>query len=152
METFHKIEEIFDLIVNYLVLAAETIGIIILVYAVVIAIISICRNQPHARLRLSEGIALALEFEMCGEILKSIIVKDWTELGILAAIIALRILITFVILFEVRLEHKQGIISDEQLHDIKTPLTQSDYNAPQMPNKNKAEHNDDENKSDKNLV
>lgn len=150
METFNKIEKIFDVIVNYLMLAAEIIGIVILVYAVIIAIIGICRHQPHARLRLSEGIALALEFEMCGEILKSVIVKDWSELGILAAIIGLRIIITFVILFEVRLEHKQGNISDEQLHDIKTPLTQNDYKAPCAQNEKKKVNKDDDN--DKTLV
>ena len=111
MEIFEQISGIFDLVVNYLILIVEFIGIVILIYAVVSAVIGLIRRQPHTRLKLAEGIALALEFKMGGELL------------ILGAIILLRAALTFLIQWEIKIERKNGSLTDSQLYDIKTPLT-----------------------------
>ena len=76
MEIFEQISGIFDLVVNYLILIVEFIGIVILIYAVVSAVIGLIRRQPHTRLKLAEGIALALEFKMGGELLRTVIVRE----------------------------------------------------------------------------
>ena len=124
MEIFKKVSEIFNLIVNYLILFVELIGIIILIYTVVLAVIGLIKRQPHTRLKLAEGIALSLEFKMGGELLRTVIVREWNELLILGAIILLRAALTFLIQWEIKIERKSGSLSDEQLHDIKTPLSQ----------------------------
>lgn len=124
MEVFEKISEVFDLIVNYLILLVEFIGIVILIYAIVAAVIGLIKRQPHTRLKLAEGIALSLEFKMGGELLRTVIVREWNELLILGAVILLRAALTFLIQWEIKLERKNGSISDAQLLDIKTPLTQ----------------------------
>ena len=124
MEFFKSVSEVFDLIVNYLVLFDELIGIVILIYTVVLAVIGLIKRQPHTRLKLAEGIALSLEFKMGGELLRTVIVREWNELLILGAIILLRAALTFLIQWEIKIERKNGSHSDEQLHDIKTPLTQ----------------------------
>ena len=124
MEIFKKVSEIFDLIVNYMILFVELIGIIILIYTVVLAVIGLIKRQPHTRLKLAEGIALSLEFKMGGELLRTVIVREWNELLILGAIILLRAALTFLIQWEIKIERKSGSLSDEQLHDIKTPLSQ----------------------------
>lgn len=118
------ISEYFDVIVQYLILIVEFIGIAILVYAIVSAVIGLFKRQPHVRLKLAEGIALSLEFKMGGELLRTVIVREWNELLILGAIILLRAALTFLIQWEIRIERKSGNMSDLQLHDIKTPLTQ----------------------------
>ena len=123
MEIFEQISGIFDLVVNYLILIVEFIGIVILIYAVVSAVIGLIRRQPHTRLKLAEGIALALEFKMGGELLRTVIVRDWNELLILGAIILLRAALTFLIQWEIKIERKNGSLTDSQLYDIKTPLT-----------------------------
>ena len=124
MEFFKSVSEVFDLIVNYLVLFVELIGIVILIYTVVLAVIGLIKRQPHTRLKLAEGIALSLEFKMGGELLRTVIVREWNELLILGAISLLRAALTFLIQWEIKIERKNGSLSDEQLHDIKTPLTQ----------------------------
>ena len=124
MEIFKKVSEIFDLIVNYLILFVELIGIIILIYTVVLAVIGLIKRQPHTRLKLAEGIALSLEFKMGGELLRTVIVREWNELLIHGAIIILRAALTLLIQWEIKIERKSGSLSDEQLHDIKTPLSQ----------------------------
>ena len=123
MEIFEQISGIFDLVVNYLILIVEFIGIVILIYAVVSAVIGLIRRQPHTRLKLAEGIALALEFKMCWELLLTVIVREWNELLILGAIILLRAALTFLIQWEIKIERKNGSLTDSQLYDIKTPLT-----------------------------
>ena len=55
---------------------------------------------------LAEGIALALEFKMGGEVLRTVAVREWSELGILGAIITLRGLLTFLIHWEIKNEQK----------------------------------------------
>ncbi len=124
MEVFEKVSEIFDIAVNYLILIVELIGIVILMYAIVAAVIGLIRRQEHTRLKLAEGIALALEFKMGGELLRTVIVREWNELLILGAIILLRAALTFLIQWEIKIERKNGNMTDLELKDIKTPLTQ----------------------------
>lgn len=123
-EVFESIEKVFNTIVNYLILIVELVGIVILVYAVISAVIGLFKRQPHVRLKLAEGIALALEFKMGGELLRTVIVRQWDELLILGAIILLRAALTFLIQWEIKIERKNGNMTDIQLHDVKTPLTQ----------------------------
>ena len=125
MEEFYKIiSKYFDIIVEYLILLVEFVGIVILVYAIVSAVIGLFKRQQHVRLKLAEGIALSLEFKMGGELLRTVIVREWNELLILGAIILLRAALTFLIQWEIKIERKNGSLTDIELKDIKTPLTQ----------------------------
>lgn len=121
---YEIISEYFDVIVQYLILLVEFIGIAILVYAIISAVIGLFKRQAHVRLKLAEGIALALEFKMGGELLRTVIVREWNELLILGAIILLRAALTFLIQWEIKIERKSGNMTDIELQDIKTPLTQ----------------------------
>lgn len=123
-EFYEILSKYFDLIVEYLVLFVECIGIIILIYAIIAAVIGLFKRQEHVRLKLAEGIALALEFKIGGELLRTVIVREWNELLILGAIIILRAALTFLIQWEIKIERGSGRLSDSQLSDIKTPLTQ----------------------------
>ena len=124
MDFYNLVEEYFDVFIKYVVLLIELIGTIILIYAVVSAIIGLFKHQKHVRLKLAEGIALALEFKIGGELLRTVIVRDWEELLILGAIILLRAALTFLIQWEIKIERKSGNLTEEQVNDIKTPLTQ----------------------------
>ena len=124
MAVYQKISEIFDLVVEYLILLVEFVGIVILIYAVVSAVIVLIKRQTHTRLKLAEGIALALEFKMGGELLRTVIVREWNELLILGAIILLRAALTFLIQWEIKIERKNGSMTDSQVFDIKRPLSQ----------------------------
>ena len=124
MAAYELIEKYFDLVIRYIVLAIELVGTIVLVYAIVSAVIGLFKRQPHVRLKLAEGIALALEFKIGGELLRTVVVREWSELLILGAIILLRAALTFLIQWEIKIERKNGNLSAAQLNDIKTPLTQ----------------------------
>ena len=84
----------------------EMVGILVLVSTAVKCFLRWLNHDRHVRLDLAEGIALALEFKMGGEVLRTVVVREWRELGILGAIIILRGLLTFLIHWEIKNEKK----------------------------------------------
>jgi len=108
METVvHFLEQIVHFAAQIGIAATELAGIAILLITVAKAIIGYFRKAEHLRLDLAEGIALALEFKLGGEVLRTVIVREWTELLILGAIIALRGALTLLIHWEISVEEKR---------------------------------------------
>lgn len=104
---YDVISEYFDISVEFLVLIIELIGTFILMYAIISAVIGFLKKKEQIRLPLAEGIALALEFKVGGELLRTVIVRDWEELLILGSIILLRAALTFLIQWEIRIEKRK---------------------------------------------
>ena len=73
------------------------------------------KHNEHLRLELAQGIALALEFKLGGEVLRTVIVREWTELLILGAVIALRGVLTLLLHWEIKVEEEH----DERLLKLK---------------------------------
>ncbi len=103
----HFLEDIVHFAAQIGITLTEMAGIAILLITVVKAIIGYFRKNEHLRLDLAEGIALALEFKLGGEVLRTVIVREWTELLILGAIIALRGALTLLIHWEISVEEKR---------------------------------------------
>ena len=103
----HVFEEVVHFAAQIGITLTEMAGIAILLITVVKAIIGYFRKDEHIRLELAEGIALALEFKLGGEVLRTVIVREWTELLILGAIIALRGALTLLIHWEISVEEKR---------------------------------------------
>ena len=107
----HGFIENMDLFLTYIVeictILLELFGIAVLVFTAVKCFIKwIKKDNRHLRLNLAEGIALSLEFKMGSEVLRTVVVRDWEELGILGAVILLRGLLTFLIHWEIKNEEK----------------------------------------------
>ncbi len=102
------LENQFTVLVEYLILFVEFIGVLVLVGAVIKGVADILRKNKHMRLNLVEGIALSLGFKIGGELLRTVIVRNWDEILLLGAIILLRAALTFLIQWEIRLEKKNG--------------------------------------------
>lgn len=84
----------------------EITGIIIIAYGSIKAIwffiLSKFDLNNHAvKLTLGEAMSLALEFKLGAEIIKTVIVRDLNELFILGFVVVLRIVLTFVIHWEI---------------------------------------------------
>ena len=107
MAVLHQIEEGFQLIVQYGVLLLECAGVSVLLATAVKSMIGCVKNTPHIRLYLAQGISLALEFKLGGEVLRTVVVREMSELLTLGAVIALRALLSILIHFELRGEHGQ---------------------------------------------
>lgn len=95
-------------IVQIATVALELFGIAVLVFTAVKCFIRWLRkDHENIRLELAQGIALALEFKMGGEVLRTVVVREWSELGILGAIIVLRAMLTFLIHWEIGMKKKE---------------------------------------------
>ena len=103
----HFLEQVVHFAAQIGIAATELAGIAILLITVAKAIVGYFRKDEHLRLGLAEGIALALEFKLGGEVLRTVIVREWTELLILGAIIALRGALTLLIHWEISVEEKR---------------------------------------------
>lgn len=88
---------------------AEICGIAVLLITVFQGMLRYFRRDPHIRLELAKGIALALEFKLGGEVLRTVQARDWNEIGILGAIIALRAALTLLLHWEIANESREHI-------------------------------------------
>lgn len=110
MEAFITIlEDILRYVVEICTIGLELAGMIVLVSSAVHCFARWLRgDREDIRLNLAQGIALALEFKMGGEVLRTVVVREWSELGILGAIILLRAALTFLIHWEIKNEKKEA--------------------------------------------
>lgn len=101
------LEQYFEEIVRICILLIEMAGIIVIIASMVRGFIAFIKKDEHIRIDLAQGIMLGLEFKIGSEVLRSVIVTNWEELGKLGAIILLRSLLTFLLHWEISEEEKR---------------------------------------------
>ncbi|MEA4898453.1 DUF1622 domain-containing protein [Bacillota bacterium Meth-B3] len=104
---YNALENTYRAIVSYGVLALEFVGVAIILYSAIRSICMLFTKNPHSRLALAEGIALALEFKLGGEVLRTTIVHEIYEVLLVGAIILLRCALTLLIHWEINVEEKK---------------------------------------------
>ncbi len=102
-----QIEHIFETIVHICILLIELAGTIVIVWSMFRGFIGFAKKDAGTRIQLAQGIMLGLEFKIGSEVLRSVIVSSWNELGTLAAIILLRSLLTLLLHWEIEAEEKR---------------------------------------------
>ena len=106
MELIHLFETALHYLVEFAIVVFEFIGVGIIIYAGIKGFIGYVSRSPKMKITLAQGLAIGLEFKLGSEILKTVIVRDWTEIATVAGIIALRAALTFLIHWEIKEEHK----------------------------------------------
>ena len=99
-----NIEETLIYIVDFGTILLELFGVIVLISTAIKSFLRWFRRDTKLRLYLAQGIAISLEFKMGSEVLRTVVVREWSELGILGAVILLRGLLTFLIHWEIKHE------------------------------------------------
>lgn len=99
----------------------EMLGVIIIAFGTIKAVWSLIKSRFHVgnadtKLSLAQSMALALEFKMGAEILKTITVNTLEELQILGAIVLIRVILSFVIHWEIKTTHED---QKRQIHQIR---------------------------------
>ena len=95
----------------------EMAGIAVLMTTSIKCFIKWLQKRSHVQLDLAHGTALALTFKMGGEVLRTVVVREWQELGILGAIIVLRAALTIMLHWEIKSEEK--VMDNERLKEMK---------------------------------
>lgn len=101
---FHFLESILHRIVDFSIIFFELMGVIVIIIAGLKGIYHYIKHCPQIRLNLAKGMALGLEFKLGSEILRTVIVRDLSEIVTVAGIIALRAALTFLIHWEIKIE------------------------------------------------
>lgn len=109
-------------VVGWLSSATEAISAFIIAVGVVHAagltaalVLPVMRNDPvhsldpreNIRLKLGRWLALALEFQLAADILKTAVAPTWDDVGKVAAIIALRTMLNFFLAREIAAAERQ---------------------------------------------
>ena len=97
---------ILENIVDGAILLFEFIGVGIIIFSGIRGFFLYIRRSPDTKLTLAKGLAMGLEFKLGSEILRTVVVRDWKEIGLVAGIIALRAALTFLIHWEIKEEER----------------------------------------------
>ena len=113
VELLHWAETVLKYLVQFGIILLEGTGAVVLLFSAVKSVVRLFRKQPHARLAIAQGIALALCFKLGGEVLRTVIVREWSELLVLGAIIFLHAAMSVLIHWEIKMEEKRlSVITD----------------------------------------
>ncbi|GAB6085405.1 DUF1622 domain-containing protein [Alkaliphilus crotonatoxidans] len=113
-----NIEHYLETFAIYIIYLLEGIGIFIIAYSCIRGFFNYIRqklkfNDTCIKIEIAKGLALGLEFKLGGEILRTILVRTLSEIKVLAAIIILRVVLTYVIHWEISSEIHQ----DEEIRE-----------------------------------
>lgn len=101
------LEEVVNYFAQVGIRLAELAGIVVLLITTFKGLVGYFKKDPGVRLELAEGTALALEFKLGGEVLRTVLARDWNELLILGAVIALRAVLTLLLHWEIKNEQQR---------------------------------------------
>lgn len=101
MEAIH---ETLNVIVEAAILLFEYIGVAIIILSGLAGLMEYIRRDPLTRLKLAKGMAMGLEFKLGSEILRTVVVREFSEILIVGSIILLRAALTFLIHWEIKSE------------------------------------------------
>lgn len=142
VETF--LNEVLEYLVEYAILLFEFIGVAILILSGIKGAIQCIRKNPLTRLNLAKGMAMGLEFKLGSEILRTVVVRELSEILIVGSIILLRAALTFLIHWEIKeLEHR----SNEEDKDCLMNILSTDADSVASTNDNVSKHDNAEPKS-----
>ena len=98
-------EHVLDLIIHYSVLILEFIGAVLILYRCARAVINLIQGKAKlCHKSLTEGITTGLSFLLASEVLKTIVDRDWTSIGMTCAILLMRAAISILVHWESKAE------------------------------------------------
>lgn len=102
--------ELFRTVLEYVVevgiLIFEYIGVGVIIFTSLVSLYKYIMRRSDTRIYLAKGLAMGLEFKLGSEILRTVVVRQWGEIAIVAGIIVLRAALTFLIHWEIKQEEK----------------------------------------------
>jgi len=98
----HYLESITEILIEIGILLFETVGVIILLIAGVRAVHGYFKKGPHTSVTLARGMAMALQFKMGAEILRTVQIRQMQDLYLVAGIVVIRIVLTLMTHYEIK--------------------------------------------------
>lgn len=111
MNLYVTLENLVKWVAEYSIILFEVVGVVVIAVAGVCGVVNYIRRDPLTRLKLAKGMAMGLEFKLGGEILRTVVVRDFSEIMIVGAIILLRAALTFLIHWEIKNEEEDNEVN-----------------------------------------
>lgn len=97
----------------FMVHVLEAIGVLIISFTALKAFVLYTRQRfdfsdDLIKVGLAKALAVGLEFKLAAEIIKTVVVQTMDEVFMLAAIVVLRVILTFVIYWEIKAHSHQA--------------------------------------------
>ena len=121
MQLYEFLENIVKIMAQYAIVLFEIVGVIIIALSGIQGVYNYVRRDPLTRLKLAKGMAMGLEFKLGSEILRTVLVRELSEIMIVGAIILLRAALTFLIHWEIKNEEAETEANMSVHHDPETP-------------------------------
>ena len=99
-------EWILENIAGLAIVIFEFIGVAIIIWSGITGFLKWLKHDSNTGVYLARGLAMGLEFKMGSEILRTVVVRQLSEVAVVAAIIALRAALTFLIHWEIKVERE----------------------------------------------
>lgn len=99
-EIIEILESVLHNIANFAILLFEYIGVFVVIVSGIRGLFSYISKDPKTRINLGHGLEMGLTFMLCGEILRTIIVRTLEEIAIVGGIIVLRVALTLLLHWE----------------------------------------------------
>lgn len=105
------LEHLIEIVLPYIISVLEIMGILVVAWSAIHAFWEYIQNSfmkknLDIQFHLANGLATGLEFKMAAEILKTVLVRELSELLILGAVILLRAILSVLIHFEMKKSEK----------------------------------------------
>ncbi len=108
------VEHLLAQIVSWSILLFEFIGVGILIWTGLKGFRCYIKGNPETKLILAKGMATGLEFKLGSEILRTVVVREWFEVGFVAGIIAIRAFLAILIRWEIWQEEKKEMCEQKK--------------------------------------
>ena len=99
-EIIEVLEHVLRNIANNAILLFEYVGVCVVIVSGIRGVFNYIGKDAKTRLNLGHGLEMGLTFMLCGEILRTIIVRDLEEIAIVGGIIVLRVGLTLLLHWE----------------------------------------------------
>ena len=101
------LQHCLHLLIEYAILGFEFVGVSVMIVAGVKNLFNYVRRDIRVPLVLAKGIAMGLEFMLIGEILRTVVAHDISEIIPVACIVVIRVALTVLIHWEIKEEERE---------------------------------------------
>ena len=102
------LQGLLQTVTQWIILISEIIGVGIPAYAFVKGLIALFTPKINTKLVLANGFSLSLGFLLGGEILRTVITHDLSDILIVAALVAIRIALSLLLSHEIKQEKENA--------------------------------------------
>lgn len=104
---------LLELAAQYAIFIFDFIGVLILIWVGLKGIYNFLHKDSQTGLKLAQGMATSLQFKIGGEILRTVVIREVSEIFLVGGIIVLRIALMILIQWEIKNEKREASDTEE---------------------------------------